>query len=356
MANHWLTIIGGGLAGLSLCDEVIQIFAVSGKPLPGKIRVLEQREQFQNDKTYGFFSRQPPTGIPHQHYSAWRFSCASTAIASNKSSEIEQVGTHFFYYRVNSLDVMNGLIQRLQANINVEIVMGVDATSMPIDSPLVVDTRPCAMQDMYIKQSFIGVEVGLSHPINPNVAHLMSNMRMINGRFTFDYILPLNERRALVEVTQFAKEPAPMAELEQLLQACLAQLGSDGSSTRTERAVIPMGLTRSFSEKLASQQVRTATGYGYLETKRWAKRNACAIFNGKPVQYDNQSALLKWFDKRLLKVVDKQPERLPEVFMQMAGNLTADTFAEFISSPTISSCLHVMTAVPKRTFIRTLYA
>ena len=364
MAKHWLTVIGGGLAGLSLCDEVLQTFAAAGKPLPGKILLLEQRSHFSNDKTYGFFDRHPPARIASQQYPAWCFSClppgAMKQSAMNKkpteASQIEQVGTHYSYYRISALDAINDLLQRLQSDANMEIALGVDANSVAINSALTVDTRPCAPSDMRIKQSFVGVEVELAQPINPSVARLMTNMRMVNGRFTFDYILPLAANRALVEVTQFAREPASLIEIKELLNECLQQLGVSSAPSRSEGAILPMGLKRTFSDRLASQQIRTATGYGYLETKRWAQRNARAIFAGKPPLYDEQTPLLKWFDARLLKVIEQQPEKLPEIFMSMASHLSADAFAQFISTPAPLNLLKVMAAVPKRTFLRTLYA
>jgi hypothetical protein len=116
-----------------------------------------------------------------------------------------------------------------------------------------------------------------------------------------------------------------------------------------------MGLQCSYADRLGSQQIRSATGYGYLETKAWARNSARALMQHQPIHYFAQSARKRWFDERLLRVIEQQPEQLPQVFMQMARRLSADDFARFMSQPSVATLFKVIAAVPKRPFLRTLY-
>ncbi|RUO23272.1 hypothetical protein CWE08_01055 [Aliidiomarina iranensis] len=360
--DNWLTIIGAGLAGLSLCDELLSVFEAANKPLPGKITLLEQRETLNDNKTFSFFAQHPPIGIPYTRYEKWCFSVADDVYPVKQSAPTARppqqthTGLRYQYYRVRGSDAYADLSARVSKHPQVEIIMGQAVENELITSTLVVDTRPCKLADMRVKQCFIGVEVELTSSIDESTAQLMSNMRMQSGRFTFDYVLPLDESRALVEVTQFCVDPPEQSELRGYLQATLQRLGVRTAPQREEMAILPMGLKEKFKQQLASQQIRTASGYGYLESKRWAKMNAELIVKGRAPRYQLHTPLLQWFDSKLLRVVETEPHKLPLVFMKMAEHMRPDDFASFMSSPNLSSLWQVMKAAPKTTFLRTLYA
>ena len=355
MSGTWLTIIGGGIAGLSLCDELITLYSAANRSTPGNIVLLERRTAYTNDRTFSFFSQHAPARIPYRKYMHWQFSEAPNA-AAEKAFVQQQSGRHYAYYSITASDVYADLLSRVTKHPQVELMLGVNADDCKINSRIVIDTRPCSVADMRIKQSFIGVEVALPHKMACDTAHLMCNMRMVGGRFTFDYILPLSAHKALVEVTQFAAQPASYSELSACLQDTLQQLGATEPAEREEAAILPMGLQRTFHNQLGSQQIRTANGYGYLETKRWAKQAAAAILRGRTPRYTVHSAVLRWFDARMLRVIENEPSQLAKVFMCIAENTSADTFAQFMSTPSPASLLNIMAAVPKHTFVRTLYA
>jgi hypothetical protein len=349
MSNPWLTIIGGGLAGLSLCDELLNHFHKLQQPLPGRIVIMERSEYCGDNQTYSFFSNRPPIVLPYSKFSQWSFSEQTT------SQVLVKKGFRFNYYRLRGVDVFQQLLTRIGQHPQVALQLGVDAQSYPVSSEQVVDTRPCDADQMRVKQSFVGVEVELPYYIDPNTVRLMTNMRMLDGCFTFDYVIPLSPRTALIEVTQFAVEPASLDTLSGYLQQTLHALGVTRPPSRHERGILPMGLQCQYADRLGSQQIRSATGYGYLETKAWARRSAQAIMYQRPLDYVAQSAQQRWFDERLLRVIEQQPEQLPRVFMQIASRLSADDFARFMSQPTVLTLLKVMVAAPKRQFLRTLY-
>ncbi|WP_404400151.1 hypothetical protein LG288_10050 [Idiomarina seosinensis] len=349
MSKPWLTIIGGGLAGLSLCDELLSIYKSRGEPLPGEIVILEQRHQYTNDRTFCFFATQPPDDVRYQSYDNWTFS-----LAGNCSGH-KQNGSKYQYFRLAAGDVYDTLLGRIENSPQVQLVTGVSADTQGLQDSHVVDTRPCQPSDMWIKQCFAGVEVETKNTWDTSTAQLMGNMRLEDGRFTFDYILPMPDNRALVEVTQFTADPPGTDKLKGYLQKTLSGLEVNTDSLRQESAVLPMGIVRHSDNRLFSQQIRTATGYGYLETKRWAQRCAKNIVNQQKPDYHPQSTLLRWFDARLLHIIENRPEHLPTIFMSMAKQLSGDEFARFISSPSFASLLKVMRSVPKQPFLRTLY-
>ncbi|MGM0480652.1 MAG: lycopene cyclase family protein [Pseudomonadota bacterium] len=349
MSQPWLTIIGGGLAGLSLCDELLSLYAARGERLPGDIMILEQRERYLNDRTFCFFAEQPPQHITYQKYSHWSFSLAED------DRHYQQKGRRYQYFRLAASDVFAHLVARIEHHQQVQLMLGISAESQTLTGGQVVDTRPCKRSDMWIKQCFAGVEIETEKNWDTSAAQLMSNMRLESGRFTFDYILPLTANRALVEVTQFTADIPDQQQLQGYLQQTLNSLGATEKPARQESAVLPMGVLRRSNERLFSQQIRTATGYGYQETKRWAKRCANDIAHQRQPTYNPQSTLLRWFDARLLHIIERRPEQLPEIFMRMAHQLSGDDFARFMSSPSFGCLLKVMAAVPKRPFLRTLY-
>ncbi len=349
MSEPWLTIIGGGLAGLSLCDELISQCRQARQPLPGPIVIMERRPHCGDNQTYSFFAKSPPSGLPYSKFSQWSFS------QQGDSRLVLKKGFRFNYYRLRGVDVFQHLLRRIGEHPMVTLQLDTDVETSQLASELVVDTRPCDINSMRVKQSFVGVEVELPNIIDPNIVRIMTNMRMLDGCFTFDYVIPLSPRTALVEVTQFAVEPASFATLSGYLQHSLDTLGVTNAPRRHEQAVLPMGLQCSYADRLGSQQIRSATGYGYLETKAWARNSARALMQQQPIHYVAQSARQRWFDERLLRVIEQQPEQLPQVFMQMARRLSADDFARFMSQPSVATLFKVIAAVPKRPFLRTLY-
>jgi hypothetical protein len=349
MSKPWLTIIGGGLAGLSLCDELLSLFHTTQRPLPGRIVIIERRAQCSNNQTFSFFAKQAPVGLPYRQFSHWSFSEQGSRHALVKA------GKHFSYYQLAGADVFQQLLDRIGHHPQVELQLGVDADDYQFASEQVIDTRPCDASAMQVKQRFVGVEVEFPYLLDLNTAKLMTNMRMLDGCFTFDYVIPLSPRKALVEITQFAVAPASFQVLSEHLQQTLQSLGVTSVATRGEQATLPMGVKHPSVERLASQQIRTASGYGYLETKAWAQQSATALSQQRPINYSPQAPHQRWFDGRLLRVIEQQPEQLPRIFMRLASRLSADNFARFMSQPTVTTLLKVIAAVPKRPFLRTLY-
>ena len=76
VAKPWLTIIGGGLAGLSLCEALINQFQ---ERLPGRVVIIERGQHCGNNQTYSFFAKRPPMALPYSKFSQWSFSAQGSS-------------------------------------------------------------------------------------------------------------------------------------------------------------------------------------------------------------------------------------------------------------------------------------
>ncbi|MCK7460180.1 lycopene cyclase family protein [Idiomarina aminovorans] len=344
----WLTIIGGGLAGLSLCDEILTNFEDAGKPLPGAIEVYEQKTSYTDDRSFCFFADTDSIPKHGQNYSSWAFSQHGTG------EQITHESKQHRYCRLRGIDVFTDLLHRLNAHSQVSIRMGYKFETHHAEG-IVVDTRPAPADQFIIKQSFLGKEIKTQN-LTQHQATLMGNMRLEQGQFTFDYILPTSSDSVLFEVTQFSVENLPREKLNELWCKAAQRHGFNNSEIiREECAVLPMGLKTKAYKRLNSQQLRWGTGYGYLGTKHWARNCAQSIMvDGQP-RYPSKITTQNRFDRALLRVIKDQPHALPDVFMCLARQLSPGQFARFMTEPGFTDYWNVMTAVPKLPFLRALY-
>ena len=96
-------------------------------------------------------------------------------------------------------------------------------------------------------QHFVGLEVETERPVfDPSVATLMDFRVMDGDDIRFMYVLPLDERRALVEDTFFGGAPRPESEYVDAIAEYLDERLDAGPwrETHRERGAIPMRTVR----------------------------------------------------------------------------------------------------------------
>ena len=161
-----------------------------------------------------------------------------------------------------------------------------DATGVPLDVP-----------EGYhlLLQHFLGWEIETERPcFDPSVATFMDFRVPQRGGTCFVYVLPTDERRALVEYTVFSPAVWPLERYEGELRAYLADVAEVGAYRvgRTESGVIPM-TDRPFPAQrgarvvtlgTAGGQTKASTGYTFERTVRHAQALAAAMAkHGSPL-------------------------------------------------------------------------
>lgn len=368
-----LAILGGGCAGLSLARELASA-SESGRDIPG-VLILEASPGCSSSKTWCYWEENwqaEQSRAPH-HWPSWSFS-------SGKEVHRHESG-NWRYTCLPAKAFFQDALETIERCPLVDLLEGwsVDRVDCLPEGLLVhagkeqflcrhlVDTRPPRREDQLASrlfQGFLGFEVrAKDHTADPGTVGLMESMQSDELGFRFDYILPLESDRLLVEATRFSTEAVSKDQLLDDLRGSLSRLIPSGEFEllREEFGLIPMGMpdlpqptdSRWVNAGTRGGAVRPASGYAFAGIQEWAA--ACAqhiLEHDKPIPHPGRPCLLKAMDHLFLDVLAAEPDLAPELFLSMARHLNPDTFARFMTG----SCgpgelIHVIGSLPFKPFL-----
>lgn len=345
VADADVVILGAGCAGLSLASRL------AGGRSARRVIALDARTDYTDDRSWCFWRpiHHDLSHLVSRSWDAWRFSSPGGPEYTHSTPGIS-------YQYVRSIDVYTDALRRIHDSKNVVLRTGVTAQSLEavsggvrigttdgeIVARHVIDTRPRRQQAM-LYQCFSGVEICTDEPhgFNPDVVGLMTDMASDAAGLGFVYILPLDDRRALVEWTRFSETPLSFDEVDAGLRAVLARQGLSGARVvRSERGVLGMGVAPTTEAPIAGVvvagnaggAVRAASGYAFLRIQRWAERCAAALeATGAPVPHPAEPFVRGQMDRIFLQAVRAHPERTAEYFVALAAGCPPHRLVRFLS-------------------------
>jgi lycopene beta-cyclase len=372
MKSTKLLIIGGGCAGLSLARRL----AESSASCP--TIVIEPRTEYVDDRTWCFWGSQKQ-GIGDMPLHAW-----SWIGLSNGKENVRRSVAETPYQMLKSIDFYRDAVNRIAAGSNVELRLGTSAYSTqssasggwetetsdgPIWSEFVIDTRPhfYTNADPLLWQSFIGYEIECSLTnFDAETAELMQFLPAGPTSIDFVYVLPTSSTRALIEFTRISTRCAGAGELTRNLLDQIEQLcsGHPYKIIRKEQGSIPMGLpavptvpSTLVRVGVTAGSARASSGYTFNRIQRWA--DACSqalLAGGVPIGPLPDSRLLMFMDAIFLRVLKRQPELGPRLFMAMFRRVPAPRLLRFLTdSPSGIDALWLIACLPKWPFVRACF-
>ena len=278
-------VIGGGAAGLSLGRRMA--LANSGR----RMLILDDRGDYSDDRTWSFWSNasHDMRHLGRHEWREWRF--------DNGASPHDHGVAGQTYQTIRGLYFYNEARRIIARNRSVELQLGVTVTGLRtaqrggngarvavetseglLIARHVIDTRPPSGPALLF-QCFAGSEVdhGGLLPFPPDVAGLMTRMRVDEHGFAFTYVLPFTATTALVEFTRLSRRALSPLQLAQERDAELRALRLGTSRVvREEHGVLPMGL---FEHPVAvpagvvmagngGGAIRPPTGYAFMRIQR----------------------------------------------------------------------------------------
>jgi len=363
-------IVGAGCAGLSLAVHLLDAGA-SGL----EIVILDRLEVHHRDRTWCYWS-----GPDHPFQAAVRQSWHRWKVITS-GCEIER-GSRSVAYRFIPADAFYDIaLERIERSPNVRLVRGTSVEGFrEIEAGVAAatgegeftarqafDSRPpepgpVLTGEIHWLQHFVGLEVEADRPVfNPSVATLMDFRVMDGPDIRFMYVLPLDERTALVEDTFFGGNPRPENEYLESIAAYLEERLGVGSWTERhrERGAIPMSTVspptppspRVTNIGVRAGLARPATGYAFLAIQRHSHRLAVYIVRsgvdrpmprGRP--YPRATSFL---DRVFLAYLERRPEEAPEMFRSMFEGVAPEPMARFLfDGGTLSDRVAVMRSLP----------
>lgn len=229
----------------------------------------------------------------------------------------------------------------------------------------VFDTRPPKDNSAPWRQIFRGLELHSPEArIDTGTVTLMDFQCAGPEGIRFFYILPLDPHTALVEDTWLipcGKTPS-FSDSDILAHASKHLCAKHWQILHSEEGDLPMGHFPSASENATrilpwgtpAGAVRASSGYAYSRIQRASAAMAThwARHQRPDPRTRHESPLLSWMDRVFLRVMSRQPARIPECFHSLFARVPPEALIRFLESrPRLSDILQVMRALPPAPFI-----
>jgi lycopene beta-cyclase len=370
-------IIGAGLSGLSLA-----LALQSRKDFDGEVHLFEPREQYIHDRHWSFWD-----ASGHFFRSIKKISFDNIGVLKGNTEKLFDCNT-MPYCVLSSEDVYEYAKTVLANDLRFYLHMGssvIDVASVAGHLELSLTEDGCKQFDLVfdsrivdaantkgLLQWFKGAEVRIEKSAGLIKPRLM-DFCLENGRpIGFFYVLPLDDSRVLVQLTYFlAPNELPPEDASEIWTHYVSNtLGLNPNSIiREENGCIPMQVMQTDHKAFghhaigtAAGWVRAATGYGFLDIQRAARRvaEACCISD----TFEREKSLRQvkarshWddrLDEVFLATLKREPERAPEFFFNIFNRASSDAVIRFLSgTATWRDRIAVMRSLPVAPFTKSL--
>ena len=359
-------IAGAGCAGYSLLYHLLQDPILSKK----KILVLDANLNKGNDRTWCFWEDQagPFESIVCKKWSN---------IEVLKGSMHRSLPTAPFEYKmIQGIDFYQYVSDFAKGFDNVEWVASkiLSIDSINASSARVNWEGGCANAGYVFSsingeriqsklwQHFKGIVVEFDNPVfDDTVARLMDfNVPQMDAT-AFMYLLPLTDKKALVEYTLFSPTILASAEYDHVLDAYMEEhyKGVAYQIQHSEMGAIPMT-----SKKLTSSDgavvsigtmgdaVKASTGYAFQFIQKQTQQIVSQLKLNQALNPAVHHTRHQFYDAVLLYILEHQKMAGDEIFARIFKKNTAATVFKFLSNTsTLLDDIKIMTSLPTQIFL-----
>ena len=347
-------IIGGGCAGLSLAYELEIHKKLENKTLA----IIEPRIVYRKDKTWSFWKV-----TNHNFDNCIKRTWHNFSIETFDSKKVincndfpyQSIDSGLFYEKIN---------ERLKKNNNINFYKNIKDLNIK-DSFIFNSVSSFKNNQNNLWQHFYGVEVETEgNFFDHNIVRLMDFNCDQRNNVHFFYTLPFGKNKALIETTWLSKlNDNSLKDYDNQIKDYINnKLGiKNYKITHNEEGSIPMFYPKRFIEKnqisigTAGGMTRLSTGYTFLNIQEQSKYIRKNIENIENVNIYGIEKKYKFFDKIFLKVLENNPEKMPNIFFKMFAG-SANTVIKFLSNKSsIIEDLSIIFKMPKWIFIKELF-
>ncbi len=361
--------LGTGCATLSIVMRMIASKKFSDK----KILLIDKDDKKKNDRTWcfweddeGFFEK-----IVHQKWEHLFFTTDDENIPLNI--------TPYQYKMIKGIDFYQHCFSVIMTNANIDVVQGnisfeegtpffngeklqLKNTAFVFNS-ILFPAKP-QQGKFYLLQHFKGWIIETNENCFDNKKATLMDFRVSQAQgTTFVYVLPLSQRRALIEYTLFTEKLLPQNEYDVALRDYISTILtlSNYKITDEEYGVIPMtNATFPAFEKgmyhigTAGGNTKASTGY----TFRFVQKQADSIVeelikDKKTVKLKKPGKRFQFYDSTLLRLLSKRILGGKEIFSILFEKNRASAVLKFLDNETtISEEIKLLNSLPKKIFIK----
>lgn len=220
-------------------------------------------------------------------------------------------------------------------------------------------------------QQFAGGVVEFDEPVfDTNTLSLMDfEVQQHPGSVHFAYILPHNERRALIEITAFTPALYSDEHFQRAFNQYLDRIGTPGRKTyrliEPEQGVIPMHIdnyerrlnAHTFTLGTRSGMVKPSTGYAFFAMHEQARYYISALEKGGQIQiYPTVPGRFRFYDALLLNILRCDPHQTIPIFQTLFQKVSADRVLKFLrESSSLPDEVQIFSRLPKKPFLKALW-
>jgi len=347
-------IIGAGCAGLSLAYELDLQKKLDNKTLA----IIEPRKEYKKDKTWSFWKV-----TDHNFDDCVRKSWKNFSVNIPKKTNYlecvsypyQSIDSGLFYKKINS---------KLKENKNIfffKDLYGINSKNSFIFNSVL----PIKKDHHNLWQHFCGIEIETQYNFfDDEIFNLMDFDCEQRESVHFFYTLPYSKTKALVETTWLSKmsSTSQMDYDNQLKDYIEKHLNlKNYKITYKETGAIPLFYPSYELEKnkinigTAGGMTRLSTGYTFLNIQEHSKYISENIENISKTKKFEISKKYQLLDDIFLRVLDKNPEMMPDIFFKMFKS-SPKTVIKFLSNKSnFLEDLSIIFKMPKWTFVKALF-
>ncbi len=374
MKHYDAILAGGGAAGLSLAYHLSQ----SQPDL--RLLVVDREVKRHNDHTWCAWLRGPQP-FDEIAYRAWD-RLAFHGVGHDAVFDLSP----YRYRMVRAVDFYRFVREALASRPAVDFLLGdvarvvdgpeqaeVWVNELTFTADWVFDSRydpteyrPRSSRYQYLVQHFLGWEIETAAPtFDPRTPRLFDFRTPQRGAMRFVYVLPYDERRALVEYTLFSADLLPRSEYEAALRGYLADVvgldEEDYRITDVEQGVIPMSDhpnprragRRVMNIGTRGGRVKASTGYAFHRIQQdSATIVRSLIAHGHPFAAPTPASRYRFFDAILLQVLCQRGDLGADIFTALFRRNPIQRIFRFLDEESSRwDDLRVLASVPPGPFV-----
>jgi lycopene beta-cyclase len=368
-------ITGAGCAGLSLLMRIMEDEYFLNK----QILLIDASPKQSNDRTWCFWEN--GTGL---FESIVKHSWTKVHFASDHFSGLLDLGP-YQYKMIEGIDFYQMVLNKAKLFDNIHFLQetvlkisdgAADITVSTASGDFIADfvfnsipsfasskTIPGKKGEYHLLQHFKGWVIETSEPaFDPSIATLMDFQVDQSAGTTFMYVMPVSDKKALVEYTLFTETLLPEAAYGKALRDYISTKLKikKYQVSHEEFGIIPM-TNQSFSLQEgrlvqmggAGGQIKGSSGYAF----QFIQKRTAAIISGlkKGHSYFNHKSWKQltgeFYDTVLLRVLQKRKMRGDEIFSQIFEKNPPVSVLRFLDNDSsLIEDLKIMNSVPTRIF------
>ena len=346
-------IIGGGCAGLSLAYEL----EINKKLKDKTLAIIEPRSEYKKDKTWSFWNV-----FNHNFNDCVKKSWEEFSI--NLPSKTKHLKCDDYPYQsIDSGLFYKKIINKLKENKNIVFFKNIKEVNQ--NNSFIFNSVPSIKSkknDLW--QHFCGVEIKTKEKIfDDGIINLMDFNCEQRKSVHFFYTLPFENDRALIETTWLSTmNDNSLKDYDNQLQNYINQnlKIKDYEIMFKEVGAIPLFYPLNIKEKnklnigTAGGMTRLSTGYTFLniqEQSKYIRENLENIQNIKLFEISKKYQIL---DNIFLKVLENNPEKMPDIFYKMFNSSTESVIKFLSNKSNFFEDIAIISKMPKFIFLKEL--